>query len=142
MRHGIVILCAVVCLSPGLQAQTGEATMLEPGQVLERQLAGVQSHEYLTALETGQYAKLLLDQNSINVVVSCFGPDGILRFEADSSGIGDTEIAELIGDATGMYRFRVTAAEPMAPPGRYSIVLGEITSATERHRNRVVRKDD
>jgi hypothetical protein len=137
IKQGIVILCAAGCLSAGLQAQIGESTRLEPGKVLERQLAGVQSHEYLIALETGQYAKLLLDQNSINVVVACFGPDGMLRFEADSVGIGDTEIVELIGDATGMYRFRVAAAEPMAPPGRYSIVFGEITSATERHRSRI-----
>jgi len=141
-KHNIVALCAAACIGGGLHAQTTEApvverTLLEQGKTIERQLAGGQSHEYQFPLNAGQYAKLLLDQRSINVAVACFGPDGKLRFEADSYLIGDTEIAELIGDVTGTYRFRVIAAESTAPLGRYDITLREIASATERHHSSI-----
>jgi hypothetical protein len=64
-------------------------------------------HKYHFSLKSGQYARLLHVQRSINVWVSCFGPDGKLTFGADSYKIGDTEIAELIGDTSDDYRFRV-----------------------------------
>jgi hypothetical protein len=142
MKRSVLILCGAVYIGGWLRSQTGagpggEATLLETGKTIERQLGGGQSHEYRFGLETGKYAKLLLDQRSINVAVACFGPDGKLRFEADSHVVGDTEIAELIGDETGTYRFRVTAPESTAPIGRYDITLWEIDSATDQHRSRI-----
>src|SRR5262245_43005756 len=86
-----------------------EFTLLEPGKTIERQFAGGESHEYRFALQAGQYARINLFQYSINVAVECVGPDGKQRFEADSHRIDDTEIAELIGDASGTYRFRASA---------------------------------
>ena len=62
-------------------------------------------------MKAGHYARPLLVQRSINVSVVCFGPDGKLLFEADSYKIGDTEIAELIGDTSDDYRFRVIAPD-------------------------------
>jgi CHAT domain-containing protein/tetratricopeptide (TPR) repeat protein len=142
MKRPLLILFGAVCIGGWLRSQTGagpagEATLLQTGKTIERQLAGGQSHEYRFVLEARQYAKLLLDQRSVNVAVACFGPDGKLRFEADSHLVGDTEIAELIADVTGTYRFRVTAPESTAPLGRYDITLREIASATEQHRSRI-----
>src|SRR5262249_42069871 len=58
-------------------------------------------------------------------------------FAVDTSPIGDPENVELIADASGTYRLRVTASEPKAPNGRYEIALREIGPATERHKERV-----
>src|SRR5262249_21778585 len=114
-----------------------ESMPLEPGKAVERQLAGGQSHEYQLFLEAGQYARVRVDQVGINVAIACLGPDGKERFAVDTSPIGDPEDAELIGDAPGIYRLRVTAAEPQAPNGGYDIALQDVAAATERHTARV-----
>ena len=117
--------------------QAAESMQLEPEKAIERQLAGGQSHEYQVALQAGQYARVRADQFSINLSIACFGPDGKERFAVDTSPIGDPEDAELIADASGIYRLRVIASEPQAPNGRYEIALRDTGPATERHRERV-----
>jgi CHAT domain-containing protein/tetratricopeptide (TPR) repeat protein len=130
----------------GLVAQTGsavrpappvEAMQLEPGRTVWRQFAGGESHEYQFALEAGQYARVRAEQNSINVAVACFGPDGEKIFTADTFPIGDAEEAELIADRPGIYRLQVSASEPDAQIGRYEIEIRNVETATERHRERV-----
>src|SRR5215472_1355163 len=125
-----LIFCAVACIAADL-------VLLKPGKTVARELAGGQSHEYQFELEAGQYAKLLLDQRSINVAVECIGPDGKPRFSADSYFTGDTEIVELIADTSGPFRLRVTAPDAHAPAGRYEITLREVEKATDRHESRI-----
>src|SRR5215471_4665473 len=125
-----LILCAAPCIA-------ADPVLLEPGKTVAGELAGGQSHEYQFGLEAGQYAKLLLDQRSINVAVECIGPDGKPRFSADSYFTGDTEIVELIADAAGVFRLRVTAPDLHAPAGRYEITLRDVEKATERDQSRV-----
>jgi hypothetical protein len=117
--------------------QAVESMQLEPEKAIERQLAGGQSHEYQLSLQAGQYARVRADQILINLSIACFGPDGKERFAVDTSPIGDPEDAELIADASGIYRLRVKATEPQAPNGRYEIALRDMGPATERHRKRV-----
>jgi CHAT domain-containing protein/Tfp pilus assembly protein PilF len=136
-RKIVLVLLGCGALSTQPLEPPAEPTLLEQGKTIERQFAGGESHEYRFTLHEGEYAKILLFQRTINVAVECFGPDGILRFDADSHMIDDTEIAELIGDTSGMYRFRVTAPEKHAPVGRYNITLREVEPATDRHRSRI-----
>jgi CHAT domain-containing protein/tetratricopeptide (TPR) repeat protein len=121
------------CIAASVSGQT----VLELRTTIEREFAGGESHEYLFKLQAGQYAKLLMDQRSINVAVECYGPDGNQRFAADSHPIGDTEISELIADVSGDYRLRVTAPDKTAPLGRYNITLNDVETATDRHRSRI-----
>jgi CHAT domain-containing protein/tetratricopeptide (TPR) repeat protein len=118
-------------------AQSVESMQLEPEKAIERQLAGSESHEYQLSLQAGEYARVRVDQVDINLSVSCVGPDGKERFAVDTSPIGDSEDAELIADASGIYRLRVIASEPQAPNGRYAIELRHMRPATDRHRERV-----
>jgi CHAT domain-containing protein/Flp pilus assembly protein TadD len=136
----------VVAASRLLLAQTGgdvapmqavESMQLEPEKAIERQLSGGQTHEYRLSLQAGQYARVRADQIGIALSITCFGPDGKERFAVDTTPIGDPEDAELIGDASGIYRLRVMASEPQAPSGRYEIALHDMEPATERHRERV-----
>jgi hypothetical protein len=124
-RLGLILFgsCALYAQTPDVPA---ESTLLEPHKTIEREFAAGESHEYRFPLKKGEYAKILLFQRSINVAVRCFGPDGTLRFEADSYWIDDTEIAEWIGDVSGIYRFRVTAPDKHALAGRYNITLAEV----------------
>ncbi len=119
------------------QNHAPDAGALLPDKTLERELAGGQSHEYYLHLESGQYAKLNLLQRSVNVSVTCLGPDGVKRFEVDSHSVGDTEIPELIADQSGTYRFVVTAPDPHALPGRYNVSIAVVEAATDIHRSRI-----
>src|SRR5262245_29703187 len=138
-----VALLAAGCIATGSPAQAGrpqetQATQqLEVGKTIEGQLAGGQSHEYRFTLATGQYARLAVDQYTINVKVAVIGPDGTEAFAGDSYGLGATEAVELIADATGAYLLRVTASEQKAPAGRYEVSLSEVEIATERNKSRV-----
>jgi CHAT domain-containing protein/tetratricopeptide (TPR) repeat protein len=123
-----------VVLAPELFAQT---TQLEPGSSFTKELAGGQSHEYHFTLAAGQYARMALEQHTINVAVTVAGPDDKEIFTADAFGLGTFEPVELIADTAGAYRLRVTASQRKAPIGRYELSFRELETATERHKTRV-----
>ena len=137
-------LCAwlwiVLLVSATLFGQTGSAAdpvQLEPEKRIERQFAGGQSHEYLLMVPAGEYVGVQIYQDTIDVAVAYFGPDGRELFSADAFRIGDAEHADLISETSGTYRLRITASESRAPMGTYRVVLHEIGMATERHRERI-----
>src|SRR5262249_6667988 len=135
-RRLVFLLLTLGCIVSVLRAQSPstpgvESTFLEPAKTVEGQLAAGQSNEYHFTLLAGHYARVLVDQRSINVAIACFGPDGKDLVAADSFEIGDAESAELIGDVSGTYRLRLTASEPKAPQGRYEITLRDVASATD-----------
>src|SRR5262245_31522956 len=53
-----------------------DATVLEPGKGLQGSLAGGQSHEYRFQLGAGEYARVVVEQHSIDLAVACLGPGG------------------------------------------------------------------
>ena len=61
----------------GPQGGSG-ARWLEAGKPIERKLSGGESHSYQLNVTTGQYARVVVEQKGIDVVVSLFGPDGKL----------------------------------------------------------------
>ena len=142
LRPFAIALFAAGCLAPGLFGQingttAGAPTSLERGKTTEGELAEGQSHEYSFTLQAGQYARVLVDQRSINIAVTVFAPDGKELFAGDSYPIGESESAEIIGESSGVFRLRLQASEPAAPKGRYTISLKDIEPATERHQMRV-----
>src|SRR5262245_27844594 len=139
-RRLLLVLFTAGCIIADLSVQTAtlaETVLLEPGKTIEGQLAGGQSHEYHFPVQVGQYVNVSIEQRSINVAIACIGPDGKELFVVDSFEIGDTEDAELIGDASGVYRLRLTSSEPQAPIGRYEVTLRDIKPSTEQHKMRI-----
>jgi CHAT domain-containing protein/tetratricopeptide (TPR) repeat protein len=131
----LTVHCALHAQSP--LPHENVPTPLKPGETIEREIAGAQTHEFQLKLEAGQYLMLKLLQPTINVSVACLGPDNEKRFEVDSHWIGETEMPELIADTSGPYRFLVTAPDRHAPPGRYDIAIQTVEAATETHRSRI-----
>ena len=113
-----------------------QSTVLEVGATIERQLAGGQSDEYRFTLEAGQYARVVVEQRSIDVAVLVLGTADAELFATDTGGIWEAEDAEMIAPTSGSYRVRLTASDPHAPNGRYAITLN-VERATERHRMRI-----
>lgn len=111
---------------------------LEPDQQVERVLSGGQRHFYKLALTSGQYARLVVEQKGIDVVVKLLQPDGKLIAEVDSpNGNQGPETVALIAEATGVYRLEVSSLEKDARPGRYEIKLLDLRSATEHDKYRM-----
>ena len=134
----IRVLCTILALGLQIRAtQRDESTLLETGKTVESQLAGGESREYRFSLQAGQYINVAIEQRSIDVSIACFGPDGRELLSANVFEIGDAESAELIADASGNYRLRITASDAHAPSGRYEITLRNIETATEHHKRRV-----
>jgi hypothetical protein len=59
----------------GLFARTAlppsmESNVLEPGNIIERSLAGGQVHDYEFVIQTGQYVKVVVEQHTIDVAIT------------------------------------------------------------------------
>jgi CHAT domain-containing protein/Tfp pilus assembly protein PilF len=115
-----------------------EAKSLEYEKVLEGVLAGGQSHEYRLMLAAGEYARVVVGQRSVDLVVACLDPAGREIFSLDGAVVGDVESVEMIADAAGAYRLRLTPMERHAPRGVYEIRLMDVRPATDLHRSRTV----
>src|SRR5215472_17119664 len=58
-----------------------DVTTLELGKPLVREIAGSQKHSYQIALARGEYARVVVEQRGVDVVVKSFGIDGKLMAE-------------------------------------------------------------
>lgn len=143
------LLCLVVPVAGGNASTISESLQLtvlprEPtaqedifAQV-ERELSGGQSHVYRLELTPGQYARVVVEQKGIDVVLKLLAPDGKLIATVDSpNGTQGPETVALIAEMTGVYRLEVSSLEKDARPGRYEMRLPDFRPATEHDRNRV-----
>lgn len=117
--------------------QRAEMRTLEPGTPVGRRLAGGEAHFYRLTLAAGQYARVVVDQQRINVTVLAFDSDGKKLVEADLFGIGDSELVSFVAEASASYRLEVRASDQTALEGRYEIKIKDLRAATERDENAV-----
>lgn len=127
-----------VGLLHGAPQGKSDARWLEEGKPIERKLSGGESHSYQLNVTTGQYARVVVDQRGIDVVVSLFGPDGKLITAVDNpNGSQGAETVHITAEATGTYRLEVKAFENVIQPGLYEAKLVELRPATEADRQRL-----
>src|SRR4051794_37767058 len=72
----IVLAGAIALSAQEGHARVASSTLLERGKTIEQYLAGGESHEYKFLLQAGQYAKVSIEQRTIDVGITCSGPDG------------------------------------------------------------------
>src|SRR5262245_48075540 len=66
------------------QSQSQQIRQLVPGKQIEERLVGGESHYYQIALAAGQYIRLVVNQNGIDLVVKVSGPTGKQIADFDS----------------------------------------------------------
>ncbi|HEY3132262.1 MAG TPA: CHAT domain-containing tetratricopeptide repeat protein [Acidobacteriota bacterium] len=127
-ENGCGLLSAAVLPSPPIGQ---EPPVLEPGRVIERELAGGQKHSYQIVLSEREYASVIVEQHGIDVRVTFSGADGkpIARFDSELR-IEGQEKAELVAETAGSYNLSVETKLNSAPSGRYLIRLAELRPAT------------
>jgi CHAT domain-containing protein/predicted negative regulator of RcsB-dependent stress response len=124
-------------LSQTVQKSLG-VRWLEEGKPIERELSGGESHSYQLNVATGQYARVIVEQKGIDVVVSVFGPDGKLITAVDNpNGSQGAETVHITAEATGIYRLEVTSFEKLARLGSYQAKLAELRPATTADQKRL-----
>ena len=126
-------------------APQGESNVrwLEQGKPIERELSGGESHSYQLNVTNGQYARVIVEQKGIDVVVSVFGPDGKLITAVDNpNGSQGAETVHITAEASGIYRLEVSSFEKLARPGLYQAKLAEIRLATQADKQRLTARRD
>jgi CHAT domain-containing protein/Tfp pilus assembly protein PilF len=112
-----------------------EARLLEPGKAIKRELSGAGSHAYQIRLSAGQFLKVIVEQQGIDVVEQLSGPDGgqIAEFDGEGRSQGQ-ELASLVAEADGEYRLTVSPRWKNAQAGGYEIRIEELRGATDDDR--------
>jgi CHAT domain-containing protein/Tfp pilus assembly protein PilF len=122
----------------GAAQSAQESISLEPGEPIERELSGGQSHSYKITLTSGRYLQVVVSQRGIDAMVTLFTPDGKKIIEVDSErAIVGSETISAIANAAGVYKINVRCAERTAKTGRYEIKVEELRRATVEDRYRV-----
>src|SRR5687768_6705193 len=113
-------------------------TVLEAGKPVRRELGGAEIHSYQIVLAAGQFARLVVQQQGINVFLSLYGPDGKKIVDLDSPlGSEGPEPASLIADVAGTYRLEIKPWRETAPKGHYEVKVEEIRIATPQDKPRI-----
>jgi tetratricopeptide (TPR) repeat protein len=119
-------------------AQTKDEILpLEPGQTVEREIAGGQRHTYQIALQAGQFARFVIEQKGVDVVLALIGPDGATERETDLNSVGGQESHSHDAVQEGRRQLAVRAKSPNAAPGVYRMRIEVRDAATAQDRRRV-----
>ncbi|HEY5073984.1 MAG TPA: hypothetical protein VII34_04755, partial [Pyrinomonadaceae bacterium] len=70
----VFMICSL-CVSVPAQGTQAPQT-LAPGQPVEPEIAGGQSHDYLITLQAGQFMSVVVEQKAIDVALVLADPDG------------------------------------------------------------------
>jgi len=137
-----IVVAAVVLLSLALQARAAQSGLevrrLAPGAVIEREIAGGQTHAYRFKLKSTQFLRVLVEQKGIDVALVLTGPDGKQLIESDLTGIiGARESLSYEARAAGVYQIVVRANGAAAQSGAYQARLDLKPSASAQDRKRI-----
>src|SRR5919197_2029695 len=117
----------------------GDAPLLSVGRPVEREMKGGEAHAYRVSVGAGQFARVVVEQKGIDVVVAVTGAGGETVIEVDNNltGTRGPEEVLLVAEAADTYRVEVRSLEKAAAPGRYEVRVAELRAATETDRTRV-----
>mgnify|MGYP000246395806 CR=1 FL=1 len=110
---------------------------LEAGKAVEREIARGQQQEFTIALTAGQFLRVIVHQQSVDVTVAITGPDNKPIAEVGFTSIGGQESLSYEASTVGEYRLQIKANPVGAPRGSYRLQADLKPSATEQDRKRI-----
>lgn len=114
-------------------AQAQDVVVLQARVPVERQLAGGQVHNYDVSLSKGQFVRVEIKQQGIDLAVSVQSPAGETTAVLEPFRMATERFFELVAESTGRYRVQVHAGAK-ASQGRYQICIAELRLANENDR--------
>src|SRR3954469_20573778 len=104
-----LLLAALLC-----GAAQSPSSSLTDGLVLEHELKGGETHVYPVDLQAGQFLRVRVQEEGIDVTVRLVDPQGALVTGADSLSIGAPRSLEdlaVLADNPGAYRLEIGSAD-------------------------------
>ncbi len=133
-----VAFCISLLLSGSFAAQSdNQARSLEQGKPVQSEIAAGQSHHYLLDLVEGQYARVLLEKNTADLILAVSRPDGERITEAKGVPPEEALGVVLLAHVSGKHTLEVRSVAKDGAAIRYKLSVAELRAATEEDRNRV-----
>ncbi|HEX7312602.1 MAG TPA: CHAT domain-containing tetratricopeptide repeat protein [Pyrinomonadaceae bacterium] len=111
---------------------------LEFGATLGGQLSGGERHRYLIQAPAGNYLKIVVAQQGIDVEVALLTAGGEVLVRVDNAnGTRGAETVSLVTEADADFRVEVRAKEPKPKPAPYAVSIAEQRVSTEDDGKRV-----
>ena len=109
---------------------------LEPGKLIERDLAGGETHSYLITLASGQFFHAIIAQRQMDLTATLYGPDGHQVGQFDSRWYGP-EPVYFVAEVSGSYRLAIRPLQQTAARGSYQLRAEEPRAPTPQDQTRV-----
>lgn len=131
-----IFLFSLFCLFGRSVAAQDSITTLEPGKLIEREIARREKHVYQIILTANQYASVVVEQRGIDVAVAVSGADKKPFAQRDARLKTDgQERIDFVALAAGVYFLEVrTKPNAAESAGRYSVLLTEKRAASEKEK--------
>jgi CHAT domain-containing protein/tetratricopeptide (TPR) repeat protein len=142
VQQTCLVMAVLLCVQPvghagGLVNQAeGEVKQLEVGRVVEREIAGGESHHYQIQLSVGEFVRFRAEQQSLDSALILTAPDGKQLVEMDMTGAGEPESLSIEAVSTGSYRVTVRGAGAGVLSGSYRLeaAVQQMAMAPDRQR--------
>lgn len=116
--------------------QQSTPVTLEVGKSIDREIAAGESHSYTLNLAAGQYARILVEQRSLNLAFSVTESLHNTTFDSDLYPIGETELVSLApAEATTF----TVVVKPLTKAGKgsYTIRIGTLRPAVDQDKSAI-----
>jgi CHAT domain-containing protein/Tfp pilus assembly protein PilF len=129
----IVTLLSVTFATRAFTQETPELVL---GVPVSQAISGGTAQTYRIKIGAGQFVKLLLEQQSVDLAVKILHPDGRLLVAGDiAHGPQGRERLAVITDSEGIYRVEVHSLEKDTSHGRYELRVQELHLAGSEDRS-------
>lgn len=120
MKKLFLIVLSLYCNNYFLSAQP--ITQLERQKSISQQIQPGQLYKYSINLKEGEYAKVIVTQIGIDLMVTTFSPAGIKLNEFDSpNGANGAEPTEIIAGISGLYTIEVKPFDEKQKDGKFTV---------------------
>src|SRR5882672_75867 len=98
--------------------QSSEATNLAISQVVRRQINGKEVQRFRVGLIAGQYARVVVHRDGVDLIVKALTADGNIFLETGNPAGARANISfSLLAEDTTDYLLEIIPADPTPPPG-------------------------
>lgn len=117
-------------------ASPAQATRLEAGRKLEREIRGGEAHAYSVVLHRGAFLRAVATSQGVDVSMKLYGPGGDVLMAVDLLKYAGPEPVSFEAGAEGEYRLEVRGGGAAASSGRYELTSEVKPGATGADRER------
>jgi CHAT domain-containing protein len=134
----LIILAGSLASQASPASPQADAPTLILGETIKGRMSGGETQLFRIALHAGQYLRVVVEQQGIDVAVALVGPGQKRLLEIDSpNGNYGPEPVSAVAEETGEYRIEVRSPDQKAAAGLFEIRVEALREPTPADRSRV-----